>query len=83
PRLGRRARINTHAAFEEKLRQFAREKPDKMAVFRTTLDETPVIPAAMALGAEESYSPTYLQKYSSPLSKTLTHLTTEIEEALR
>ena len=51
-------------------------------MFKTVLDETPVIPAAMAIGAEREHSPTYQQKYPSPLNKALEKLTVEIEEAL-
>jgi len=80
---GRRVRTNTHKEFEERIRELARAHPSEMGVFRTTLDETPVVPVAMAMGALPEHSPTYQQKYPSPLNRVLERLTTEIEEVLQ
>lgn len=80
--LGRKVKTNTHEQFEEKIRELARLHPSKLGVFRTTLDETPVVPVAMAMGASPEYSPTYQQKYPRPLNQVLDRLITEIEEAL-
>jgi hypothetical protein len=80
---GRRVRTNTHEEFEKRIRELARMHPGEMGVFRTTLDEAPVVPVAMAMGASPEYSPTYQQKYPSPLNRVLERLTTEIEEALQ
>jgi chromosome partitioning protein len=80
--LGRKVKTNTHADFEEKIRELAREHPTKLGVFKVTLDETPVVPVAMAMGASPEYSPMYQQKYPSPLNSVLKRLTDEIEEAL-
>jgi hypothetical protein len=79
---GRKVKTNTHKDFEEKIRKLARLRPAKMGVFKTTLDETPVVPVAMAMGASPERSPTYQQKYPSPLNTVLRKLTDEIEEAL-
>jgi cellulose biosynthesis protein BcsQ len=79
---GRRVRTNTHQEFEEKIRGLAKTFPEEMGVFKTVLDETPAIPVAMAMGASHKYSPTYQQKYPSPLNRVLEKLTKEIEEVL-
>lgn len=80
---GRRVRTNTHEEFEKRIRELARMRPSEMDVFKTTLDETPVMPVAMAMGASPQHPPTYQQKYPSPLNRVLERLTTEIEEALQ
>jgi cellulose biosynthesis protein BcsQ len=80
---GRRVRTNTHKEFEERIRELARMRPSEMGVFKITLDETAVVPVAMAMGASPKSSPTFQQKYPSPLNRVLERLTTEIEEALQ
>lgn len=82
PSDGRKRKTNTHEEFEERIRALAKTYPEQLGVFKTMLDETPVIPAAMAMGAEHEHSPTYQQKYPSPLNKALEKLTLEIEEVL-
>jgi cellulose biosynthesis protein BcsQ len=82
PSDGRKSKINTHEQFEEKIRKLAKDGPKQLGVFKTMLDETPLIPAALAMGAEHEHSPTFQQKYPSPLNKALGKLTLEIEEAL-
>lgn len=82
PSDGRKSKTNTHEEFEDKIRALAKENPKQLGVFKTMLDETPVIPAAMAMGAEHEHTPTYQQKYPSPLNKVLDKLTLEIEEVL-
>jgi cellulose biosynthesis protein BcsQ len=79
---GRKVRTNTHKEFEEKIRELARTHPDEMGVFTVTLDETPAVPVAMAMGASSEYSPTYQQKYPSPLNRALKKLIAEIEKKL-
>lgn len=76
-------KTNTHEDFEATIRMLAKDNPEQLGVFKSMLDETPVIPAALALGAEQAHSPTYQQKYPSPLNKVLEKLTLEIEEALK
>ena len=80
--LGRKAKVNTHEAFEEKIRELAREQPAALGVFNTMLDETPAIPVAMAMGSSPTFNPTYQQKYPLPLNRVLVALVAEIEAAL-
>jgi cellulose biosynthesis protein BcsQ len=82
PASGRRVKTNTHEDFETKIRELARLRPAELGVFRTTLDETQVVPVAMALGASPEYSPTYQQKYPRPFNRVLGRLAAEIEEML-
>jgi cellulose biosynthesis protein BcsQ len=83
PSDGRKKKTNTHEDFEATIRTLAEDNPEQLGVFKSMLDETPVIPAAMEMGAEHEHSPTYQQKYPSPLNKALEKLTLEIEEALK
>jgi hypothetical protein len=41
------------------------------------------MPVALSMGAAQSHSPTYQQKYPRPLNKVLDKLTKEIEDALQ
>lgn len=83
PSDGRKLKTNTHEDFEAMIRTLAKDNPEQLSVFKTMLDETPILPAAMAMGAEHAHGPTYQQKYPSPLNKVLEKLTLEIEEALK
>ena len=83
PAKGKKLKMNHHEEFEGKIRQLARVEPQKLKVFKTMLDETSAMPVALSMGAAHDRSPTYQQKYPSPLNKVLEQLTKEIEEALR
>lgn len=92
PVRGRNLRTNHHAESEATIRRLARDEPTKFKVFKTMLDETPAIPAALSMGMghqvdmngkDRHVAPTYDQKYPRALADTLEKLTAEIQEALR
>lgn len=83
PSHGKAVKINHHRVYEKRIRDLAKDSNPEFKVFKAMLDETPAMPVAMSIGSEHTASPTFLQKYPSPLGKALDRLSKEIEEILQ
>jgi cellulose biosynthesis protein BcsQ len=74
--------VNVHKTFEDEIRAKAGKVGATFRVFETTIDETPVMPAAMGMGAVLGKTVTFQQKYPGRLGDQIMALKDELLEAL-
>ena len=71
---GKNELINVHKKFEDAIKHRARKSEAIFQIFKTTIDETPAMPAAMAMGAFRDQKVTFQQKYPGKLGEKIQKL---------
>lgn len=74
---------NLHKEYEDLIIKASRKSGSGFGVLKSTLDETPLMPAAMQLGSEVGKTITFGLKYPDPLSGALEKLKDEIVGILK
>lgn len=75
--------INVHKTFEDDIRARSRKSGSIFKVFETPIDESPVMPAAMGMGAVLGKTVTFQQKYPERLGEQVVAFKDEVLEALQ
>lgn len=79
-----RGRFNHQAEYRQRIVDLARQQPAAFKLLKSVMSETPLMPHALSLGAENPQAaPTFAQKYPDKLGRELDKLADEITEALK
>ncbi len=79
---GKNEMTNTHKKYEDEIRARSRSDGAGFKVFKTTIDESPAMPAAMSMGAVQGKTVTFQQKYPGKLGNSIVEFKDEVLEAL-
>ena len=75
--------VNIHGKYENEIRARSRKAHSIFRVFKTPIDETAAMPAAMAMGGYEDKTVTFQQKYPGKLGEQIIAVKDEVIEALK
>jgi len=83
PARGKNEMINTHKKYEDEIRKRSTAKDAGFMVFKQAIDESPAMPAAMAMGGVAGKTVTFQQKYPGSLGEAVVAVKDEILEVLK